>query len=397
MPVIDDHVVFIAGASDTVEFKTVAQDVITEINQSWGEVVPFRVIGKTASELQPGKGDYPQQVINKQISGRTDTFTGLLKSKNGKATLNYRSGTSEEIFSALRENRSSGKPDILIYKIDIPSNTSKILLDPRLADLIEELSREGVLYHKVDSRLNFERKYRIHLVNAIRDRADRGLRLRGEFKQEQGAASENADRKDSFSETNEEAYRKQFFDIASWAARIIPLGFPYLQRLTESFYELSMELESVIQFYVQSGTRKNSRVENRVLSRLALRFESSSTSTKDEGRLFHLYVGLGLLVLDISSKGAFKELLSNDNGLRRTVDHFVLQINDQLKSIEDAYSNLPETIRALRFRERSQINKSSMRFRSKLQKFLQVNRIIISFIEIHYEAELYRRREERNS
>lgn len=104
--------VLIASPSDVAEERTVASDVVYEINYTdsfQNNLVLLPVGWETHSS--PEFGHAPQDQINERLVDRCDIVVGVFWTKVGTPTKNEISGTVEEI----KRHHSSGKPVLLYF------------------------------------------------------------------------------------------------------------------------------------------------------------------------------------------------------------------------------------------------------------------------------------------
>jgi hypothetical protein len=93
--------IFLASPSDLYDERNLAEEVVEELNLSAFNNSNIKIeLVKWETHANPDIGEYPQQVINKDIGSDYDIFIGLLWSKFGKPTENYSSGTEEEFYNA---------------------------------------------------------------------------------------------------------------------------------------------------------------------------------------------------------------------------------------------------------------------------------------------------------
>lgn len=373
---VTDHIVFIAGASDTDAYKEVAKLVINELNQHWGVIVPFRVISKTFSELSPGRAGYPQEVINRQLDGTVDTFTGLLFRKSGLATPDFRSGTSEEVHLALNSHESVGRPDPLIYRIVADGDCAE---DPGVQELLGEISQRGVLYHPVSSEIEFERKYRVHLIASIQRRSGPDAEPTEEVDPGRGPGPSDKGSGQSAPLGSLTHVERLFYGIAVWSTNIMLKSLPHLKSVEESLKKFSKDLDDNTEPLRSAVINRDKRREKRLSNMLASRFLQASRSIETDGSLFHYHVGFGLMALDVASKGRFIELLDGSPRIADLIANFIQKLSDNLEEIEQVFGNSPSILRSMQVKRSSPLGKSARNLAASMEQFIKVNGLIVSY------------------
>ncbi|MBF0379682.1 MAG: hypothetical protein HQL69_01615 [Magnetococcales bacterium] len=176
--------VFVASPSDVAEERLALETVIGELNKSWSydRGVSLELI-KWETHVQPGFGEYPQDVINNQITDQYDIFIGIFWTRAGTKTSQADSGTIEEFDKAYaRYKKNNNDIDIMIYFKDAPISPS-IIDNEQLSTLKkfkDSLGDLGGLYCMFDSLNDFESLLRSHLSTTIQKWSNKSLLINSE-------------------------------------------------------------------------------------------------------------------------------------------------------------------------------------------------------------------------
>ncbi|WP_373020947.1 hypothetical protein, partial [Thiomicrorhabdus sp.] len=159
--------VFVASPGDVLAEREILESIIHELNRSWSRTLNLRLeLIRWETDVVPGFGNYPQEVINKQIRNNYDVFIGIFWGRIGTETKKADSGTIEEFETAYSKFKDD--PDsieILIYFKDAPLSPSKIdsYQLSKLQDFKSRLGERGGLYWEFDTENDFESTLRSHL------------------------------------------------------------------------------------------------------------------------------------------------------------------------------------------------------------------------------------------
>lgn len=75
---------FVASPSDVEEERTALESVVVELNKTWSKSLNLRLdLIKWETDVYPGFGQYPQDVINTQIGDEYDIFIAIFWGKIG--------------------------------------------------------------------------------------------------------------------------------------------------------------------------------------------------------------------------------------------------------------------------------------------------------------------------
>lgn len=164
--------IFVASPSDLSDERFLLEEVIEELNMSTFNNSDIKVeLIKWETHANPDIGEYPQNVINKDIGNEYDIFIGILWSKFGSATPNYKSGTEEEFYNAYKRYRESRSVKIMFYFKQEPIPID--LIDPESIKSIRkfkiELGEKGLLYWDYNTTEEFQKLLRIQLARKIQE------------------------------------------------------------------------------------------------------------------------------------------------------------------------------------------------------------------------------------
>lgn len=159
--------IFVASPSDVSEERKALESVILELNKTWSKNLNLRLdLIKWETDIYPGFGAYPQDVINKQLNDEYDVFIAMFWGKFGSPTLNAESGTLEEFDRAYAKYiADNDSVDIMIYFKDQPIPPSKMDFEQlkNIQELKSALGEKGGLYWMFENTADFESLLRSHL------------------------------------------------------------------------------------------------------------------------------------------------------------------------------------------------------------------------------------------
>lgn len=166
--------VFVASPGDVAEEREILEEVVDEINTTWGDAHSVRLeLVKWETHTRPGFGEDAQDVINKQVGDNYDIFLGIMWGRFGSPTARAESGTEEEFQKAFSLLKSSSEiSPIMFYFKDAGIPPSK--MDTQQLTKIQEFkgkiaSKYGGLYHEFENVEEFRTKVRIHLSKLMQD------------------------------------------------------------------------------------------------------------------------------------------------------------------------------------------------------------------------------------
>ncbi len=159
--------VFVASPSDVSEERKALESVALELNKTWSKNLNLRLdLIKWESDVHPGFGDYPQDVINNQINDEYDVFIAIFWGKIGSQTKIAESGTVEEFERAYKKyTKDKNSVDIMVYFKDQAIPPSKMDFEQlqKIQNLKKQLGEKGGLYWTFDNTEDFESLLRSHL------------------------------------------------------------------------------------------------------------------------------------------------------------------------------------------------------------------------------------------
>lgn len=158
---------FVASPSDVAEERSFLDHVVAELNKILQKSIgiTYEVI-KWETDVTPGFGSEPQDVINRQIDDDYDVFVGIFWLRAGTPTRTSASGSIEEFRKALERYRRDGSPEIMVYFKTAPINPDKIDLEQykTLKEFKNSLAEQGGLYSTFEDQPSFESSLRTHLA-----------------------------------------------------------------------------------------------------------------------------------------------------------------------------------------------------------------------------------------
>ncbi|MBE3770260.1 hypothetical protein HJ207_21855 [Vibrio parahaemolyticus] len=159
--------VFVASPGDVSDERSALESIISELNRTWSRSLNLRLeLVKWETDIHPGFGKYPQDVINQQLNDEYDIFIALFWSKVGSPTDIAESGTIEEFDRAYQKYKNDPSSlDIMVYFKDqaIPPSKMDFAQLQKLQSLKEQMGEKGGLYWTFDSTEDFENLLRGHL------------------------------------------------------------------------------------------------------------------------------------------------------------------------------------------------------------------------------------------
>ncbi|MBV9468377.1 MAG: DUF4062 domain-containing protein, partial [Abitibacteriaceae bacterium] len=125
MPQIEQIQIFLASPGDVQAEREQARKVIEELNRTLArdKGVHLEVVGWDTDAF-PSYGGDAQSIVNRQIAdmGKYDLFIGIMWNRFGQPTPRAGSGTEEEFDRAVAAYQQDGRPDIMFYFSQEPSN-----------------------------------------------------------------------------------------------------------------------------------------------------------------------------------------------------------------------------------------------------------------------------------
>ena len=165
--------IFVASPSDLDEERMLLEEVIRELNLTWPHTLGVSLeLIKWETHVIPGAGNYPQEVINKQLPTDYDIFLGMFWSRIGTTTPHSQSGTIEEFESAYQRWQQNPKSiRLMIYFKTTPLSPDNIDTDQLrlLKEFRNSLSEKGILYDTFKGGEEFSQLLRVHLSRQVQE------------------------------------------------------------------------------------------------------------------------------------------------------------------------------------------------------------------------------------
>jgi hypothetical protein len=162
---------FVASPADVTDERQILEETIRELNTAWSRNLKLRLeLIRWETDVTPGIGAYPQDVINQQVADDYDIFIGILWTRIGSRTPVAQSGTLEEFERALaRYRREATSIEIMFYFKTAPISPSEIDIEQfaKLTQFKKDLGEEGALYRNFTSRDEFAHLMRLHLSRVV--------------------------------------------------------------------------------------------------------------------------------------------------------------------------------------------------------------------------------------
>ena len=165
--------VFVASPSDVSDERAALENVVRELNSTWGESFGVNLeLVKWETHAYPGVASDAQEVINTQIGDDYDIFVGILSTRFGSPTTRALSGTAEEFnraYDRFQQNPTTLR--VMFYFKDSVGRFSD--LDLNQYGLVKEfqksLGEKGLLYWTFTSTEEFVNFVRLHLTRQLQD------------------------------------------------------------------------------------------------------------------------------------------------------------------------------------------------------------------------------------
>jgi len=164
--------VFIASPGDVVAERDTVEDVIAELNKILGKETTIQLEAiRWETDVHPGIGDDPQDVVNEQVKDDYDIFVGILWARFGTPTKRAGSGTEEEFDQAYERHRQDPRTmRVLVYFKTTPVPPDD--LDTRQLELVQQfrkrIAQQGVLSKSFDGPAQFGKMLRRDLAAIMR-------------------------------------------------------------------------------------------------------------------------------------------------------------------------------------------------------------------------------------
>jgi hypothetical protein len=164
--------VLVASPSDVADERMALESVVDEVNRNLGQALDLRLeLIKWETDVTPGIGSDPQDVINKQLRDNYDIFLGILWGRAGTETPRAVSGTIEEFDRACRRYEKAPESiEVLLYFKTAAIPVDEI--DPEQITKINAFKKtageKGVLHKPFADLASFETNLRADLSTVLR-------------------------------------------------------------------------------------------------------------------------------------------------------------------------------------------------------------------------------------
>lgn len=171
---VTKYSIFIASPSDLEDERIAVEEVIRELNLSYGDKNNIVIeLKKWETHAAPGiSHKYTQEIINEDI-GNYDIFIGLLWKKFGTPTENAGSGTEEEFLIAYGRffNDKENIQVLFYFKDSVPTSLKEISATEllKIENFKSKLSDKHVLYWHFDTSDNLKNFLRLHIPKRIKN------------------------------------------------------------------------------------------------------------------------------------------------------------------------------------------------------------------------------------
>lgn len=168
MPKVEVLTIFLASPGDVQTEREQARQVIGEINRTIGQdkEVRFEIVG-WETNAYPSYGSDGQDIINQQIAdmAKYDLFVGILWNRLGQPTPRANSGTEEEFDRAVASYSQTGRPNIMFYFNQTPSNLTSLRDTEQKMKVLQfkEKVRSGGLTWDYNGVQDFRVQFQSHL------------------------------------------------------------------------------------------------------------------------------------------------------------------------------------------------------------------------------------------
>jgi hypothetical protein len=158
--------VMIASPNDVMSERSIIREVIYEWNSvhSKRNNIVLLPIG-WESHSSPEMGEAPQAIINRQVLDKGDLLVGIFWTRIGTRTIDYKSGTVEEI----EKHMASGKPTMLYFSERPVAPESLDAQQYQELKSFKSSCKDRGLYEPYDSHSDFKQKFYRHLQIKINE------------------------------------------------------------------------------------------------------------------------------------------------------------------------------------------------------------------------------------
>jgi hypothetical protein len=310
---ITKYSVFLASPSDLSDERFLLEDVISELNNTFGRTNNVIIeLLKWETHSAPGISlDHPQKLINKDIGDEYDIFIGILWKRFGTPTDSANSGTEEEYLNALnRYKKNNLSPQILFYfKTSVPKLLSEINADElkKVEDFKKKLIADKCLYWEFNSTDDLAMQLRMHLPRRISDLMEQSQQITTNTQSEVAIADTS----------NSEDEDLGLFDYADLFETLLKDSLLSVTRITESTEWIGKEInEKANELTRISQANPNRAIITQHLKRAANILNDYSQRLSTESPIFYqnfeeaIKAGINIVNLydDIKSDSTIQDL-----------------------------------------------------------------------------------------
>jgi len=181
--IVTKYKVFIASPSDLDDERQSIDEVIRELNLSFGQKNSLVIEAlKWETHSAPAiSNNHVQEIINKDIGDDYDLFIGLMWLRFGTPTFNAGSGTEEEFNNAYDRFTNSNKSVQILFYFKNKLPQSLLDINPSELEKINKfkakLGEENVLYWNYNTIEELQSFLRLHIprrINSLKEINDQG-------------------------------------------------------------------------------------------------------------------------------------------------------------------------------------------------------------------------------
>ncbi|NPV02848.1 MAG: hypothetical protein HPY53_15860 [Brevinematales bacterium] len=168
MQYVKQYSILISCPSDVKEEIKIIEQEIYDFNKSEGKTNKVNLLPiNWKGDSYPSTGEYPQQVINKQLVDSCDAIIAVFRNRFGTPTKLYNSGTEEEILLMKEQNKK-----ILVYFLNqhiSDEYTEKDIQKTKINEFQETCKTHGILFWKYNELEEFKKCINRHIYKHFID------------------------------------------------------------------------------------------------------------------------------------------------------------------------------------------------------------------------------------
>lgn len=343
-----EHVlsVFVASPGDVEAERGKLEDVIRELNVTWGRDLSVRLdLVRWETHAYPGIGADAQDVINHQIPEDFDIFIGIMWCRYGTPTGRAGSGTVEEFDRAkARHDAEPNSVHLMIYFKDAPIAPSQLNTEQlsKVNAFRNSLGSEGTLYWKFTKLEGFEKLIRLHLTRQVqawknRTKATAQTNKAGSLEEPEPSPSDD----DEGILDLIDVFEDRFAELVEIAARIANATEEIGQKMTGR----TAEIAALPRDPQGNANRKDAK---RLIAKAASDMEHYTSRIEAELPLFRDAMNTGMdsfvkaatMSVDLTTSGEdFEQAKEGLNG--------IITVREALETSKKSMSEFRETVAAL--------------------------------------------------